>query len=284
MVSFSIIILSYNTSGLLKNCLSSLFKNTSGSDYEAIVVDNGSKDDSVKMIKKEFAKVKVIESKENVGFAKGNNLGSNESHGKFLLFLNSDTEVKSLDLNEAAIMFGDNKKLGVVGGKLVNEDSTPQRSYGSFYTLTKVFLMLFGGDKLELVKYKAGKIIKTQWVSGGFMIVRKELFDRLGGFDEHYFMYIEDVDFCYKVKKVGFEVMHNPNFISIHKGQASSDRKFAIQQIFKGLRYFYKKHKSNPEYFILNCMLISKALFSVVIGFITQNNRLVQTYRKLIYI
>lgn len=277
----SIIILSFNTRNLLNSCLHSLFSTLKGKDFEVIVVDNASSDDSVEMVKKDFPKVQLVENKENVGFAKGINIGAGVAQGEYLLFLNSDTEVKNtiLDLKNN---LDTHTKAAVIGGLLVNNDGTPQRSYGKFYDLLAVANMLFRGDRGEIKK--TTQIRQVDWVSGGFMLVRKKVFEELHGFDEHFFMYIEDMELCYRVKKAGYSVLFDPTVTVTHIGHGSSNRTFAVLQIYKGLLYFYKKHKSPLEYAILKSLLSIKAGGGIVLGTVTNNAYLVETYKKALKI
>jgi GT2 family glycosyltransferase len=275
----SIIILSYNTQELLRNCLNSLFSHTPKEDIEVIVVDNASKDESVAMVKKEFSKVVVIENKENVGFSRGCNIGAQKANGEYLLFLNSDTEFTAddtLSLMREAMT----EKVGAVGGLMKNEDGSLQRSFGSFYTLAKVSKMIFLGERGELSGVNVNKKQEVDWVSGGFMMVQRSVFESAGRFDEKIFMYVEDVELCYRIKKAGYKVIMNPEAKVKHVGHGSSNRTFAIVQIYKGLSYFYKKHKSGVEYFSLQIILRLKAYISVIFGTMVRKPELVARYKQ----
>ncbi len=279
-MGISIIILSYNTKSLLKACLNSVLANLPKDQYEIIVVDNGSKDGSSDMVIKDFPKVELIQSAENLGFAKGVNLGAKKAKGEFLLFLNSDASLKDEKVKEMELFMRENELVGVIGGMLVNSDGTVQRSYGRFYTLPVTLKMLLKGDGGEIEKANEVKLKKVDWVSGGFMMVRQKLFEKLRGFDEHFFMYMEDVELCYRVKKAGFVTYVFPRATAVHLHQGSSGRSFAIEHIYKGLAYFYKKHRNRFEYAILKTMLYGKAGILIVIGILAGNTYLKKTYRK----
>lgn len=276
----SIIILSYNTSKLLSECLTSVEKVLKNYDYELIVVDNLSHDDSVEMVKKQFPTVKLIENTENAGFARGCNLGATHAKGEYLLFLNSDTQMSENPLAKMVEIFEKNEKVGVVGGRLINFDGSLQRSYGPFYGLAKVCVMLFGGEKAELRTHPSDNVKEVDWVSGGFMMVRRSVFDIIHGFDGRYFMYIEDMDLCYRVRKKGYLVFHTPEAVVKHLGQGSSNKSFAIINIFKGLRLFYKKHRSKLSYIILEFLLTIKSVLALTVGLLKGNQNLINTYRK----
>lgn len=279
----SIIILSYNTKDLTVNCIESIFKYVK-EDFEVIVVDNASTDGSVELVRgSRFSvhgdKLKVIENKENVGFAKGCNIGAKQAKGEFLLFLNSDTEFKESDVLSKLIQLFGREGLGIAGGLMINPDKTYQRSFGQFYTLGKVAKMLFSGESSELSTQNLDKVQETDWVSGGFMLVKKEVFEKVNGFDEGYFMYMEDVDICYRVKKNGYDVMVDPGARVRHIGQGSSNRTFAVVHIYKGLKRFYKTHLSSVEYIGLMILLYSKAFSVMLFGTIKSDQDLVKRYK-----
>lgn len=273
----SIVILSYNTSGLLSKCLKSVFAHIK-SDFEVIVVDNASKDESVKMIKNHFKKVRLIENPKNSGFAGGCNLGAASAKGDHILFLNSDAEVENDPIPKLLKTFNENVNVGIVGGILENYNGTLQRSFGDFYTIPNIITLLFVGESGELKKYVDDKEKEADWVSGGFMMADAKHFMSVGGFNESYFMYIEDMDFCYRIKKKGLKVYVNPHARIKHLGQGSSNKAFAIIHIYKGLQIFYRQQRTLLEYYIVKLLLLVKAVLALAAGLITMNKRLITTY------
>lgn len=276
----SIIILSYNTKELLRECLKSLYKNIKGIDSEVIVVDNASLDGSTEMIGNNFKDVILIENKKNLGFSKGNNIGAKKAKGEYLLFLNSDTELQDGGLAGMAEFLKTHSTVGILGGRLKNMNGSLQKSAGRFYTLLNVFLMLLGGEKIGMIRLTPSGVKQVDWVSGAFMMIRRELFGKLKGFDEHFFMYMEDMEICFRAKKLGFSTYFYPDVNVLHKELGSSNRTFAVVNIYKGVRFFYKKHKSLLEYQIVKRLLFFKAIVAILIGFISRNNYLTVTYRK----
>lgn len=276
----SIIILSYNTKALLKTCLDSIYKNIKSIEFEVIVVDNASKDESCKMVKSEFPKVILIENKINLGFSKGINIGAKKAKGTYLLFLNSDTEILKDKFRDMLSIFDKDKKIGIAGGSLVNQDGSKQRSFGKFYNLLNIINLLIFGERFNFAKKGLNSIKYVDWVSGGFMLVDKNIFQNISGFDEQIFMYMEDVELCYRVKKLGYKVLFYPDAEALHVNQGSSNRSFAIVEIYKGILYFYKKHKNSVQYNIVKTLLVTKALIAIAIGFLTSNSYLSSTYRK----
>lgn len=275
----SIIIVSYNTKELLRSCLTSIYQYVNDSDFEVIVVDNASSDKTVSMVKDEFKKVQVIESKENLGFGKACNKGAEAAKGNYVVFLNSDTSFNSDIITSMVHEFKNGQNIGVVGGILESVGKTTSQSFGKSYNLFNIFLLLTGLEKLR-TKVLLKKSMQVDWVSGGCMMVQKALFNNLKGFDEHFFMYMEDVDLCYRVKKMGYRVVVDSSVQLSHVGQGSSNRGFAIVEIYKGLLYFYKKHKNTLEYFVLKFLLTAKAITAIIFGKITKSSYLVTTYTK----
>lgn len=275
----SVIVLSYNTRELLKGCLSSMYTHLRDVLFEVIVVDNASTDGSGVMVKENFPRTKVIANAQNAGFSKGNNIGELYAKGKYLLFLNSDTQVIDDSIISMVDFLEKNETIGIVGGFLKSPDKErQQRCFGNFYDLHTVTLMLFGGDRLLMRDQE--KAQEVDWVSGGFMIIRHDLFKKLGGFDEHFFMYVEDMDLCWRAKKMGYKTYFYPLAKVVHRGQGSSNRTFAVLQIYQGLLYFYKKHRSYTSYLTLKSLLITKALTAFIVGMLTNDLYLKNTYRK----
>jgi GT2 family glycosyltransferase len=280
MVRTSIIILSFNTKDLLHSCLEALFRYIPAKELEVIVVDNASSDGSTEMVKKKFPGVSLVMHDKNLGFAAGINAGVKKARGTFLLFLNSDALLQDTSLLQMIGWAEAHPEAGVIGGQMMNADGTPQRSSGSFYNLFSVARMLLAGDAGEMLGQKYSEPHAVDWVSGGFMLIRKEIFDTINGFDDNFFMYIEDMELCYRVRKAGFGVYVFPQSAVIHEGHGSSNRTFAVVHIYRGLRLFYKKHHAGWEYAILNGLLTMKAVGLIGIGMLTGNTYLKDTYRK----
>ncbi|MBI4096241.1 MAG: glycosyltransferase family 2 protein [Candidatus Levybacteria bacterium] len=289
MVDLSIIILSYNTKDLTIQCVKSVVKQyqkeLERKEIEIIVVDNNSVDDSVLAISSLFLKnfsVKLILNKENLGFAKGCNIGAKAAKGKYILFLNSDTQVEDEGFIQMAVFLDKNPKIAILGGKLRNSDGSIQRSAGKFYNLLSLIIMLFGLERFGFLRSSPNKIQKVDWVSGACMMVRSDIFKKLSGFDESLFMYVEDMEICFRAKKLDFLTYFYPNISLRHKSLGSSNRTFAIINVYKGILHFYSKHKNRLEYLIAKTLLIAKAEILILIGFLTSNSDLKNRYKKAI--
>ncbi|HVZ59061.1 MAG TPA: glycosyltransferase family 2 protein [Patescibacteria group bacterium] len=274
----SLVILSYNKRDLTAACLRTIFDHVPSKEAEVIVVDNASSDDSVSFIKKHFPQVKLIENSRNAGFAGGCNLGAKSAKGEYILFLNNDAKLSDDPLPALIDVFKKHPDTGIVGGLLVNHNGSLQRSYGAFYTVPNVVYLLFAGESGELQRFKGKEVTATDWVSGGFMMIRKDVFTKVKGFNESYFMYIEDMDLCYRVKKVGFAVYNTPHAKVEHLGQGSTNKTFAIVHIYEGLQIFYKQQRSILEYYIVKLLLFVKASIALLVGLLTFNKYLITTY------
>lgn len=284
-MTLSIVTLSYNTPDLVINCVSTLSnqfeKELKEGIVEIIVVDNASRKEVLETVEKELngkEGIKLIKNKENLGFGGGCNLGAKNSKGEYILFLNSDTRTSDKGFLSMTEYLRNNSKVAILGGKLLNFDGTPQSSMGKFYNLFNFFIMLVGGERIGLLRSSPSKTCAVDWVSGACFMVRKSIFQDLGGFDEKLFMYMEDVELCFRAKKAGYEVYYYPDVHVSHKEQGSSNRTFAVLNIYKGLLYFYKKHKSKAEYQIVRFSLWIKALVVYLLGRLTNNNYYISTY------
>ena len=288
-MELSIVILSYNTKDLTVACLESVIsqykKELIDKEIEIIIVDNNSSDESapeVLKIKNKISNLALIQNKENMGFARGCNIGANTVKGKYILFLNSDTEVLDNGFTSMVEFLENNPQIALLGGKLENNDGSIQPSAGKFYNLVNLIIMLLGLERLGFLRSSPDNIQRVDWVSGACMMVRRNVFEKLGGFDEELFMYMEDMEICFRAKKLGFSTYFFPNVKLMHKSQGSSNRTFAIINIYKGILHFYKKHKSYPEYLIAKTLLMLKAEILILVGFLTFNSELKERYRKAI--
>jgi len=237
-VDLSVVILSYNTKELLRNCLRSVFASKAGGyQIEVIVVDNASPDSSPKMVKEEFPEAKLIVNKENLGFAKGNNLALQRANGRYILFLNSDTEVTPEAFRKMIVFMDKNPKVGASTPKTMlfsggmDPDChrgfpTPWASFCYFLGLERLFprSKFFGRYHKFYLDLNRPHEIDAGF--GTFMFVRKETLAQVGNWDETYFFYGEDLDLFYRIKKAGWKVMFYPEPLVIHhKGASSGLRK-----------------------------------------------------------
>lgn len=283
-MDLSIIIVSFNTSQLLENCLNSIYTNTKKADlnFEVIVVDNVSTDNTREMLKSKFPMVRTILNRENVGFGRGNNQGIKAADGEFILLLNSDTIITNNAVTKLW-KFAKQHPKSFIGPKLLNLDRTSQTSCGPFFTLPVAFatLLLFG-DRLGLTRWSPHKTRKVDWVSGACMIGPKKLFTDGLLFDEEIFMYMEEIDLLYRGKKKGYDVYFYPHAVVIHLGGGSSvnKKKGPVLNIYRGYLYFYKKHYSKFSLSFLKFLLKFKAAIAWSVGAVFGNHDLKETYAE----
>lgn len=287
MVELSIIILSYNTANLTISCIQSLVnhykKELDSGLFEVFIFDNNSTDNSFEEISKytrSHKNIHVFKNEKNYGFGKGNNIAVTKAKAKTVLFLNSDIELKGTGIVQMKDFLNSQNTIAVLGGKLMKQNGQIEKSAGRFFNLINTILMLIFGDRLSFIRYNPTGIKKVDWVSGGLMMVKKEIFEKIQGFDEHLFMYIEDMEFCYRIKKIGYTTYYYPNITAIHVGQGSSNRTFAIVNIYKGIEYFYKKHSNQLQYIVVVFLLKLKAILLLFIGYLTNNEYLKKTYSQ----
>jgi len=288
----SIVIVNWNTLTLLKECLNSIINNQSRPKVEdrleVIVVDNGSTDNSVEFVRKfkiQNSKFKIIlmENKDNLGFARANNQGIEAAKGEYILLLNSDTIIKDKAISKTVEWMDQHPEVDVVGCKLLNPDGTDQKSVGQFPTLFNVFKMLFldfvtGGWSMT----SPDQSKPVDWIMGAFFMARSKCFEEIGGLDENIFMYMEEVEWCYRAKRENKVIYFYPGAEIIHlKGGSSKTGKTGpILNIYKGLVYFYGKHMPKWKKAVVIFMLKLKAGGTWLIGMISNNSYLKETYGK----
>lgn len=214
----SIVIVNYNGKRFLADCLTSIAEKIS-CPHEIILVDNASADDSCKFLRERFPHVHLVESKVNTGFSGGNNLGAQHARGQMLLLLNNDTKLLT-DIAPVLSEF-DDTTLGALGCRLLYGDGRQQYSYGYDHNPLRMVLSwlglggisfvpnLFRRNQMNDAAYEFSHR-QVSWVSGAFLMTPKALWDRLGGLDDGYFMYVEDVDYCKRVRDAGYRVAYTP--------------------------------------------------------------------------
>lgn len=219
-MELSIIIPSFNTKELLKQCLRSIYNlQFTINNYEIIVVDNGSTDNSVEYLKKisDGEKIQAILLDQNWGFAGAVNRGIKKARGRFLLLLNSDTQVQKETLKKA-IEFAQKHPQAIIGLQLVNLDGSIQPSVYRFPSIEGAIKEFWLGKKDSYQKYypKSQKAIKVDAITGAAMLIPKKVIKKIGLFDEKYFFYFEDLDYCRRAKKMGIEVYYLPSARVFH--------------------------------------------------------------------
>lgn len=255
----SIIIVNWNTCKITCDCLRSVYEQTVDVSYEVILVDNASSDDSVEAFKKEFPQVVLIANSENRGFAAANNQGMAIAKGKYVLLLNSDTVVLDHAIEKSVAFAVQHPEAGVVGCRVLNWDMTLQPTCFMYPSALNMFLSstylykffsnskFFGREKMTW--WNRDDIREVEVVTGCFMLVRREAIEQVGVMDEGYFMYWEETDWCYRMKKAGWGVKFTPGAEIIHLGGASSNqvKPKMVNHWRESMRYFFSKHYTRIE-------------------------------------
>jgi hypothetical protein len=256
-MDLSIIIVNYNVRDFLENALTSLLKAAEGIAAEIIVVDNASDDGSVEMVREKFPQVRLLASTVNTGFARGNNLALADAAGRYLLLINPDTIVRE-DTLRTMIRFMDARPdAGLAGCRILNPDGTLQLACRrSFPTPWVAFTKLTGLSSLaprsrlfgryNLTYLDPAEDHEVEAISGSFMMMRRETYERVGGLDERFFMYGEDLDWCYRVREAGCQVWYVAGTSIIHFKGESTRRSSAddVRLFYHAMQQFVEKHHS----------------------------------------
>jgi GT2 family glycosyltransferase len=231
-MDLSIIIVNWNSADYVRDCLKSIEASIKNIVYEVIVVDNASFDECETIVRDEFPSVKFIQSKENLGFAGANNLGYSHSSGNILFFLNPDTEIIGSAVNAMFTSLQSAKDTGIMGCRLLNSDLSVQlASIQKAITISRLILMseplMLRYPKIEFwgirpLFFYRGFPEEVAAVSGASIMIKRDVFEKVGKFSQEYFMYVEDVDLCYKVRKAGYKVCHLGDAEIIHHSGKST--------------------------------------------------------------
>lgn len=247
MTDLSIIIVSWNTVSLLDACLASIMAYPSGRHSEVIVVDNASSDGSVHKVRSRYPDVNLIENERNVGFARANNQAIRQAVGRYILLLNPDTEVRSKALETLIRFLEGHEEAGAVGARILNPDGTLQHSCYPAPTLLNEWLHLFHLDRERREGMDTWDVTEPREVEvllGACMMIRREALDEVGFLDERFFMYSEEVDFCYRLQKADWSLYWVPQAEVVHHGgqstrQAATDM---FLQLYEGKLLYFRKH------------------------------------------
>ncbi len=255
-MDLSIIIVSWNVKPLLRLCLGSIQRSLerSGAAAETIVFDNGSTDGSADMVREDFPRVHLMESEVNLGFTKGNNLAIGQSEGRYILLLNPDTEVVGDALGTMVAYMESHPRVGALGPQLLNSDGSIQPSRRRFPSLATAFIE----STLLQPWFQKGKVLQryyladrpddetqyVDWVVGAALMIRREAWNQVGPLDEGFFMYSEELDWCYRLKKLGWEVAYLPTAQVVHREGKSSEQVLAARHIHfqRSKVRFFKKY------------------------------------------
>ena len=280
-IKISVIIVSYNVRDFLIHSLQSIKKALDKVSSEIIVVDNASVDGSVQSVYKHFPQVKVVENDSNIGFSAANNIGLKKAKGEYVVLINPDTIVQE-DTFSKLIEFMDNHPdAGGVTCKILNPDGTfsidsrhsipkPSTALWKFLGLNRLFpkSKIFG--RYNLTYLDPNKTYPVDAISGSFMFLRKKAIDDVGLMDEDYFMYCEDIDYCYRMNGKGWKIYYLPETSIIHyKGESTKKTNINYAINFnKSLYLFYKKHFHKKSFFVFSWIILVGAILRAVLIYI----------------
>jgi N-acetylglucosaminyl-diphospho-decaprenol L-rhamnosyltransferase len=272
-IDISIIIVSWNTVALLKECLSSVLKSLQNIEKgELIVVDNNSSDNSVFLLEQEFPQARLIKNDSNLGFSKANNQGIVACKGRYLLLLNSDTIVNDNLLPNLIEFMDEHPDAGACGVRLIRPDGTTQPfGFGNDPTLGYLIERVLTSYILHkpLHNWSPDKVIESDWVSGACLMLRSEVIHHTGPLDENIFMYFEDNDLCLRIRKAGWKVYYNPHISVMHLGGQSLIKNTEARTYYnKSLLYFYKKHYGIVQHLILKILFV---LYKFIVRYSREN-------------
>jgi len=254
MIDLSVIIVSWNVADLLAACLISLYADLGSLCIEVIVVDSASTDQTLALLRERFPQVTVLPQTENIGYTRANNLGLAQAQGRHLLLLNPDTEIIGDALAQIVAYLDANPAVGIVGPYTHNTDGSYQSSRRRFPTLATAF---FESTWLQALAPKSildrfyvndappDQTLDVDWVQGSALMIRREVYAQIGGLDEGYVMYSEELDWCRRAKNAGWRVVYLAQAHIVHHGGKSSDQVVARRHILfqqSKLRYFRKYH------------------------------------------
>lgn len=247
-MKLSIVIICWNDLRVIRDCLRSIFEGTHNTDFEVIVSDNGSVDDSTEFIRKHYPTVRVVENQQNLGFARGNNAGICASCGEYVLILNPDTIIHDGALDKLVEFADRHPEAGAFGCRVLNPDGTYQVSARLFPTIRRYWVSALGLARLssafvyeEYPRWRGDTERSIDWQSGCCVMFRGDLLKRLGGFDEQFFYHFEEVDLCRRLQDLGLRTIFTPAATITHLGGQSVSR-FPI-------RFQIEKHRSRYKYF-----------------------------------
>jgi GT2 family glycosyltransferase len=251
----SIVCVNWNSVDYLRECIASIYENTHGISFEIIVVDNASPQGGVEVLKDEFPEITILKSSKNIGFAAANNLGFKESSGEYVLFLNPDTKLMGPTIN---ILLDRMKALpdaGIVGCKMLNTDLSVQIT--SIQKFPTILNQIVNSEHLQLrwpgcplwdiapLFSEQTQPIKVEVIPGACMLIRRSVFEQVGGFSEDYFMYAEDLDLNYKLKQAGYTNYYVGEAAIVHHGGKSSSQQAVSQwstmMKYRAMTRYYRK-------------------------------------------
>lgn len=244
--ALSVVLVCWNDKAYLEPCLRSLFEADVRTPFDVVVVDNGSTDGSQAMLRASFPDVAIIENDRNAGLSHASNQGIDATTGRSVLLLNNDTLVNGPSLDAMVAFLDSTPDAGAVGGRLLNPDGSFQAAFAPFSTLREEFLIATGiGDRLwpgYPSNRDASEVRAVGWISSACLLLRRAALAQVGVLDEEYFIYGDEADLQYRLRRAGWKVYYLPAASTIHYGGRSMDRWRRRKMVYRGKLLFYRKH------------------------------------------
>jgi GT2 family glycosyltransferase len=255
----TVVIVSFNTRELLRECIESLQDGAGGVRFETVVVDNASRDGSADMVAAQFSDVQLIRSETNLGFARANNRGFEVARGRYIVLLNSDAFLKPGALALSVEHMEKNPMAGLGGARLVGRDGSWQPAARMFPSPLNDLLMMSGLAANYPTSQFFGRADRTwadpseaavvDWVPGAYSIIRKDVLNRIGGFDQRFFLYYEEVDLCRRIRAAGYEIWYWPDVVTVHLGGESSRKVSGLELSSSGSQLTLWRMRSELLYY-----------------------------------
>jgi len=284
-VDLSIVIVAWNVRELVLDCLASICDAKLGISYEVILVDNGSVDFTVEAVARQFPETRILALPKNIGFGAGNNRGLEVMRGRHAVLLNSDTIVLPGGLEACVRYLDENPQVAAVGPQLLNPDRTKQNCIHNSPTLVSE---LVGQSLLrrvfprrypsKLVDYAAP--VEVEAVLGACLFARRPVIDQVGMIDEGYFFFLEETDWCHRMRAAGWKIAHLPDAFVIHLYGESTKKKAPLRtriEYYRSRYLFFRKNRSRAAYLTLRAIVMVKILLGVAFG-----GRRAGEYRKIL--
>jgi len=253
MLDLSIILVNTNNGTVIRPCLDSIFRFTEGIEYEVIVVDNGSTDGSLEMLKRDYgSRIRLVENGANLGFCKANNRGMTQAEGRAVILLNSDTELRDNALKTLYDYLFADEKMGACGGVLIYPGGAPQFSYGFYPSFPRMLWITLSG----LLGIKAGRKeqavvpgneknpFRVEYICGADLMMKKTVLDEVGLLDERFFIYFEETDLCRRITQAGYGIWLRPDVKIVHHIEGSFRERKRMREIifYTSMFKYFEKH------------------------------------------
>ena len=292
----SVNIVNFNNTEFISNCINSVYSNTSNINFSILIIDNASTDKSIEITRKEFPLVNIIRNSSNLGFAGAHNIGFKKNDCKYVLILNPDTLFVDNSIKIMSDFLDQNPEVGIVGPLIFNPDKTSQYTGITYPSNLNLFLetlfldrlfpnnAIFGKHKGTFEPYMTTKSV--DYLQGSCLMIRKKVIEEIGLFDDSFFMYFEETDFCYRAKKIGWKIVRLGGTSLIHFGGGETGYydEFRIIQFTKSLILFYKKYYSSKDILMLKFILFLRNCIRLTLWFavrITLRNKKEESSSRL---